>query len=129
MQTLFRESNRKQHCVIEWSRDDRSGLNNKANRLRRHLSLEIDTCIDASLRSNIAMNWYTFNLKQTINLFTKNIHLVHTCKVFSVFLPFFLFSCINTMVGCPVCSNINDLLLSGFGENPWEEICYSFLSC
>lgn len=129
MQTSFRESNLKQHCVIEWSRDDRSRLNNKANRLRRHLSLEIDTCIDASLRSNIAMNWCTCNLKQRINLFTKKYTVSPHLQSILSFLVFFSVLCINTMVGCPVCSNINDLPLSGFGENPWEEICYSFLGC
>ena len=89
MQTLFRESNRKQHCVIEWSRDDRSLLNNKANRFRRNLSLEIDTCIDASLRSKIAMNWYIYNLKQRINLFTKKYTVSPHLQSILSFLAFF----------------------------------------
>lgn len=86
MQTLFRESNLKQHCVIEWSRDHR---HDKATRLRRHLSLEIDTCIDASLRSNIAINWYTYNLKQRINLFTKKYTVSPHLQSILSFLTFF----------------------------------------
>ena len=122
---LCSESNRKQHCVIEWSRDDRSWLNNKANRLRRHLSLEIDTCIDASLSSNIAMNWYTYNLKQRINLFTKKYTVSQHLQSILSFLAFFAVF----MYKYHGCSNINNLPLSGFGENPWEEICCSFLGC
>ena len=95
----------------------------------RHLSLEIDTCVDASLRSNIAMNWYTYNLKQRLNLFTKKYTVSPHLQSILSFLNFLLFSSINTVVGCPVFSNINDLPLSGFRENPWEEICCSFLGC
>ena len=75
------------------------------------------------------MNWYIYNLKQRINLFTKKYTVSPHLQSILSFLAFFAVFMYKYHGWLPCLSNINDSPLSRFGENPWEEICCSFLGC